>query len=132
MGFEVAVQAAVYSNLGGYAPLLAVVSGVFDDVDEFVEFPYVTIGESTHDENDTVAVLGDAVTISIHVWSRKRGKKETKTIQGLIYDALHRSSLIASGYDIISCDWESSQSFIDQDGLTRHGVQSFKILIDKI
>jgi len=131
MSFEIAIQTVVYQTLTAYAPLMSVVEAVRDEVDEFQDFPYVTIGESIHNEWDTDNTLGDDTSITVHVWSRHKGKKETKTIQGEIYNALHRASASYGGYDIISIDWQDSQSFIDQDGETRHGVQTFRILIDK-
>ncbi len=131
MSFEVAIQTVIYQTLTAHAPLMAMIEGVFDDVEESQNFPYVTIGESTHAENDTVAVFGDDSTITIHVWSRYEGRSETKRIQGAIYDALHRAKPTYTGYNIMGIDWVNSQSFIDTDGETRHGVQTFRILIDK-
>ncbi len=131
MSFEVAIQTVIYQTLTAHTPLMAMIEGVFDDVEESQIFPYVTIGESTHAENDTVAVFGDDSTITIHVWSRYEGRSETKRIQGAIYDALHRAKPTYTGYNIMGIDWVNSQSFIDTDGETRHGVQTFRILIDK-
>lgn len=131
MSFEIAIHTVIYQTLTSHAPLMAMVKGVFDDVSEDQTFPYVTIGESTHNENDTVAVFGDDSTITVHVWSRYEGRSETKRIQGAIYDALHRAKPTYSGYNIMGVDWVSSDSFIDTDGETRHGVQVFRILIDK-
>lgn len=131
MSFEIAVQTVVYQKLTESAALMSLVNGVFDEVPEYTDAPYITIGESTHNQDDTDTSLGDNATITINTWSEGRGKKETKTIQGAIYDAMHRVSASYAGYDIIAIDWENSQSFMDQDGLTRHGVQTFRILIDK-
>ena len=132
MGFEIAVQTVIYQKLASYAPLLALVVGVYDDVDEDQLFPYVTIGESTHNAWDTDNTLGDDTTISVHVWSRKSGKKETKTIQGEIYNALQRSNLTYAGHDIIAVDWVGSETFMDADGKTRHGVQTFRVLLERV
>jgi hypothetical protein len=132
MSFELAVQGVVYNTLFADAPLNALIQGVFDDVPQHQTFPYVSIGESTHNQDDTVGTLGDVASIIVHSWSRARGKKETKQIQGAIYDALHRKSATYTGYDIIGIDWEGSQSFTDADGLTRHGVTTFKILLQKV
>ena len=131
MSFEVAVQTAVFGLLSVNSALNALVVGVYDEAPEDAEFPYVTIGESVHNEGDTVNTLGDDASVTVHCWSRYRGKKQIKEIQGAIYDALHRANTTYAGYDIISINWDTSQSFIDQDGLTRHGVQSFTVFVDK-
>lgn len=132
MSFETAVQTTLYTVLSNNAPLNAIVQGVYDDVDDDQEFPYVVIGESFHNEADTFDTFGDDVTVSIHSWSDSqtaRGRKEVKEIQGAIYTALHRYSGIVAGYHIIAIDWQSSETLVD-DGNTRHGVQNFRVLLD--
>lgn len=137
MAFESAIQTAVYGALNADSTLLAAVTGVYDDVPQAIDpgaaanFPYITIGEDTHAEWDTDTSLGDDATITIHVWSRGRGRKETKDIQALIYGLLHRANLAVTGYNLVGVDWIQSQSFMDADGLTRHGVQTFRITIEE-
>lgn len=141
MGFETAVQEVIYSTLSADEALTSKVEGIFDAVPQLSrecgkvqqqKFPYVTIGEAIHNAWDTDNTLGNDVSIVIHTWSRARGRQETKEIQGIIYAALNRKKLAYTGYDIITIDFESSQTFTDADGLTRHGVQSFRILIDEV
>ena len=137
MGYETEIQAAIYSALSGDSTLMASVTGVYDDVPQSGDpgdgsaFPYITIGEASHLEWDTDTELGADVTVTIHVWSRHRGRKEVKEIQGHIYRLLHRASLIISGYNLVGVDWIQSDSFMDADGLTRHGVQTFRITIEE-
>lgn len=133
MSFENAVQDSVYDCLRASAALAAVVGvRVYDSVPQNVTFPYVVIGEDIHTEWSAHYEVGSSASITVHTWSRHRGQKETKTIQGLIFAALDRITLTAAGYDIISCDSEGSQSFLDVDGLTRHGISTFKVLLEKI
>jgi hypothetical protein len=137
MSFENAIQVAIYQTLSSDSTLMASVTGVYDTAPQALDagaadnFPYVTIGEDTHIEWDTDTELGADVTVTIHVWSRDRGRKETKTIQGLIYGLLHRASLSISGYNLVGVDWLQSDSFLDTDGLTRHGVQTFRITVEE-
>lgn len=133
MSFETAIQDVILSTLRADAALLALVSGVYDSVPQKgTEYPYVTIGEDNHNEWDTDTTLGSDCTITIHTWSRHRGRGETKQIQGTIYDALHRAELTVDGYRIHTIDLQNSQSFTDADGLTRHGVQTFRVLIERV
>lgn len=131
MSFETAIQTAVYNALKNDAGLMALIEGVYDSVPQTETFPYVTIGEDTHAGWNTSTTLGTDVSVVINTWSRDRGRKETKLIQGEIYDALSRATLTYSGYDIINIEFEGSESFMDADGLTRHGVQSFRVLIER-
>lgn len=130
MSFETAVQTAIYQALSGNAALAALVTGVYDNVPQGTAFPYVSIGQDVHNEWDTDTTQGSDCSITIHVWSRKRGRKEVKAIQAAIYDVLHRADLTQSGYKIDNLMWENSQSFMDADGKTRHGVQTFRMQIE--
>lgn len=130
MSFDLAVQKAVFDKLNGASALTAI-APILDDVDEFESYPYVTIGEDVLGEWDTCTTQGADGTITIHVWSRHKGRKEVKQIFSEIYAALHRQSLTVSGYDIISTMWVNSASFLDSDGLTRHGVQTYRLLVDE-
>lgn len=137
MGFELAIQGAVYAALSGHAPLTALVRGVYDAQprpltgSDALQFPYVTIGEDTNNDWSTDTESGDDATITVHTWSRYNGRKEEKAIQAEIYAALHRATLTVTGYALVSCDWISSDSLIDADGETRHGVQTFRLLLDQ-
>jgi hypothetical protein len=116
------------------------VTGVYDSVPQPQKYPYITIGEDLHSEWSTSTNLGSDVSVVINTWDRSnkssdtkaRGKKKTKQIQGEIFDALNRANLTYPGYDIISIEQQNSESFIDADGITVHGVQTFRVLIDRI
>lgn len=138
MSFGIAIQQAIYGQLIGHAPLMALVTDVYDDVPQALDsgaasaFPYVTIGEDVHQDWSTDTSLGDDATITIHTWSRYRGRKETKQIQGAIYDALTRVDLSVTGYKMVAIDFVDEQSFVDTDGLTRHGVSTFRVILDEM
>jgi len=127
MSFETAVQTVIYTALSGN-----VTAPVFDAVPQQQAYPYVTIGDDNHVEWDTDTDSGATVSVTIHVWSQGRGRAETKRIQGLIYDILHDAALTIAGFVIVSSYFESSVSFMDSDGKTRHGVQTFRIIIEKV
>ena len=124
------VQKAIVARLRAYSALTDIVSGVFDDVPQDAEFPYVAIGDMTLIPFDTFDTVGDEQTIMIHTWSDYRGRKEVKTIQAHIYGALNRHELDLDNGTLIGCDQELSEDFVDADGLRRHGVQRFRLLVD--
>lgn len=123
---------------GGRYDLAALVVGVYDDVPQAADsgnaskFPYVTIGESVHTDWSNDTNNGDDATVTIHSWSRYAGRKEIKQIQGAVYDILHRSGLSIAGYATVGVDWLQSESFVDADGETYHGVQTFRFIIDQL
>lgn len=120
-----ALQQAIYTRLSDQLSV-----EVYDHVPQDAAYPYVTIGEGTESEWDTDDSLGIDATINIHVWSRYRGRKEVKQLQDQIYAALHRYDLPVSGADTVLVNFEFADSFVDPDGLTRHGVQRFRIITE--
>lgn len=123
-----ALQEAVYNRLASYTPLTVVIDGIYDHVDQDdADFPYVTIGEAVIAENNTDSNLGVIATQTIHVWSDQPQRTETKQIQSLIAEALARYDLPISGFTLITCELESESSFLDADGVTRHGQSTFTI-----
>lgn len=133
MSFEQALQKAVYDQLSAYPDMPSVYDDVPVDVkgQPAVAFPYVVLGEDTHIPFDTDDSLGSESTVTLHVWSRYRGKKEAKGIQALIYDALTRQPLMLDAHDLITLEFEYSEVMLDPDGITRHGVQRFRALIEQ-
>jgi hypothetical protein len=110
---------------------------VYDDVQQdakgnvLAAFPYIVLGEDTHAPWDTDDSIGSESTITIHVWSRQRGKKETKQIQGLIYEALHRHELEVLGFATMTVEFDYSDVILDADGQTRHGVSRYRVFIEE-
>lgn len=130
MSFETVVQQTVFNKLFNDLSY-----PVYDDVPQSnnsSNFPYVTIGEDILTAIDTDTELMQRVSITIHVWSREPGRKECKEIQGEIYTSLNRANLTAAGYNFITITGEDSTSFYDADGFTRHGVQTFNLLIEEL
>lgn len=126
MNFEEALHQAVFERLSDELS-----TPVYDDVPRNAAFPYVVVGEDTHVPFDTDDSLGSESTVTIHVWSRYRGKKEAKQIQGEIYDALTRQELTVEDHDLITIEFEYSDVVLDPDAQTRHGVQRFRAVVER-
>ncbi len=120
------IQAALFEQLStlGYP--------VWDHVPQASEFPYIVIGDDTSNQWDTDDSVGSDSTCTIHVWSRNRGRKEVKEIMRVIYEKLHRAEFPIIGGDLIECQAEFQESFMDADGLTRHGVIRFRLTVDQV
>lgn len=130
--FALVVQKAIYDQLSTDLATL-----VYDDVlqpsnsGNSADFPYITIGEDVLTYNDTDTDRSNNVSITIHVWSRKQGRLETKTIQSEIYDSLHNANIVQAGYNFVIITEQNSTSFLDPDGATRHGIQTFNLIIEE-
>ncbi len=141
---QLETQRTIYNRLLTWADLIAVIGDgasperarVYDNVPQGVwgendqSFTgYVVIGDDTANEGGTKSRDGQEITVTIHTWSRKNGKREIKQMQSAIYGALHDQSLSVIGGNMINLRWEFAESFMDQDGHTRHGVQRFRMYV---
>jgi len=124
MSAELEIQKAIYSALDS-----ALSINVYDNVPDNAAAPYVVIGDDTVAEFDTDGERGFEATVTIHTWSTYRGRSQVKEIMSAVYNALHRADLTVQGYNLLGCDFEFSETFLESDGVTRHGVQRFRILI---
>lgn len=125
------LQKAIFTRLNAFAALTALIDAIYDHVPQDPTFPYLQIGDDTSVPFDTHDSQGSDNTITIHSWSRYRGKSEIKQIQRETYNALHRFSLVVTGVTTVDCEWEFADSFKDPDGITRHGVQRFRVMLDE-
>jgi hypothetical protein len=124
MSAELEIQKAVFARLNN-----ALSVPVYDAVPDNAVAPYIVIGDDTLIEFDSDGANGFEATITVHTWSIYRGRFEVKQLMGLIYNSLHRAELNVQGYNLLGCDCEFSETFLESDGVTRHGVQRFRILI---
>lgn len=130
--FFTVVQKEIYSILANSAELGAVTNGVFDSVPQDTAYPYVTIGEDVFTDMSTDTELINSVSITIHTWSRFSGRSEIKKIQGVIYDLLNRAIISNNEFKFININQVTAQSQIDSDGETRHGIQTFNLILEEL
>lgn len=131
MSFDLVIQKSLIDTLKNDTQLNRIISNVYDYVPEKPTFPYISIGEDSLTELDTSSHDGASCALYIHTWSAQKGRKQTKAIQGHIRRILHRVELEHFNYSFHYCRWESSQSFIDADGVTRHGICLYNIFIQE-
>lgn len=126
------VQEAIYSKVSGISGLGA---GVYDHAPQGeTNYPYVIIDPMDTADNSTIteteAIVGQ---FNIHVWSKQKSSLETATIQKKIYDALHLANdLNPTPYGVSIIIQESSSILRDPDGITRHGVQTYRIEFEPV
>jgi hypothetical protein len=126
------LQKTVYSALTGasitdYAG--NAITGVFDDLPENTSYPYIVIGEET--AIDTSAKDKDIFehTLTIHIWSQYRGRRDIKEIMEQVHDTLHDSSLSVTGASMVNMRQEFQTTLLEGDGITRHGVMRFRAVV---
>ena len=123
------LQKAVYTRLTGDATLMALITGVYDDVPEDSTYPYCVIGEESAINSGTKTVDAVEHSLSLHVWSRYRGLYEIKTIMERIYTLLHDYDLSVTDVSFINLRQEFETTIVDADGITRHGIIRFRAVV---
>lgn len=132
MTFELSLQTALYQALTGNSALNTAIGGkIYDHVPQKTEYPFISIGEAITQNFDSQAFSGFSVDFDINVWTREPNLAGLKTFQGLIYDALHGAELSQSGYTFTPSIAISSQNFLDDDGETWRGLQTFQTIVEK-
>lgn len=125
------LQRAVFTALDG-ATITgegSVAVSVYDDVPEGRSYPYIVIGEETSRNISAKDNDGHEHTLTIHVWSQYRGRKEIKQIMEQIYTALHDSAITVSGASLVNIKQEFEQTLLEGDGITRHGIIRFRAVV---
>ena len=125
------LQKTIYAKLNTDSTIKTTYSAtVHDHVSSGTAFPYVVIGEETLiDDSSSKDIDFNEFTLTIHTFSRNRGRKEAKQIMARIYTLLHKASLTVTGANHINTRFEYSDVVREQDGLTYHGIQRFRTIL---
>ena len=124
-----AIQKAIYDSLNSDTTISGMITGIFDDVNEGTAYPYIVIGDDTAINVGTKTVDALEYTLTLHVWSQYRGRKEVKEIMAAIYDVLHDADLTVQNSVLVNIRQEFEQTLVDGDGITRHGVIRFRAVV---
>lgn len=132
------LQRAIYAALTGDAALMALITGVYADVqqpnlpEDNAAFPYVTIGQDNLSPFDTKTDNGTTAVCQIDVWSRENNLLEVKAIGAAIHAALHHQSLTITGANHVLTVVETATYSKDPDGQTKRGMVMVRVIYDEI
>ena len=105
------------------------ITGVFDDVPQGTAYPYIVVGEETAIDVSSKDKDIFEHTLTVHVWSQYRGRRDIKVIMKQVHDILHDSSLTVSGGSMVNMRQEFQTTLLEGDGITRHGVIRFRAVV---
>lgn len=134
------LREALVTTLKAHAGLSALLStdprdaspAVYDHVTQEATFPYVVIGEPEGTEHDADDIQGWDFDIEIHQFSRFRGFEEVENIQRQLDDALHRAAPLVTDARVTTMHRVQTRAILDPDGLTRHGIHSFRVILEEL
>lgn len=125
------VQVAIKARLTGDSAHMALLAGdgIYDEPSQNVPFPYQTIGDISETVSDTFQEGMRTLTATIDTWSRYKGNKEASAIQDSEIKLLHRAALALASLHCVGCRCTYDDIQPDPDGLTRHGVTRYEIVV---
>ena len=127
-GASWALQQAVYAALTGDAALTALIGGrVFDAVPPSPVFPYLVLAEA----RETAAGSGLAEhSLTLHVWSRGSGARESKQIAAAASAVLDGAALPLDRYLLVNLQFLSAEYTRQSDGQTWRGLLRFRAVTE--
>jgi Protein of unknown function (DUF3168) len=126
-----AVQDALYDSLLASSALQAVLGNpprLYDHVPSAPTYPYISFGNVSAVPFDTKDRTGFRQVMRFHIWSRYRGRKESKDIGKVLYGVLHRAVMTVTGEAFVDCRLLSISVEREADNLTTHTTVDYEIL----
>ena len=129
-----ALQQAIFATLSSSDAVKDAVGDpprVFDAVPRGALFPYIVIGDDRESDWSTQTDAGSEHALTIHVWSRAAGRRETRLAGQAVIDALDGAELALDGHTLIDLRWLASESARDSDGETVHAQLRFRAVLEE-
>ena len=120
---------AVYTKLNNTSGLTGLLSESLAD-DQV--FPKIWIEDGGADDWSNKDDNGLEANINLHIGSRYRGTKELRGLMDKCYAALHFVDLTLTNGQSVLCQFTRHDIVTDSDGITRHGVMRFKLLVSEV
>ncbi|WP_327587041.1 DUF3168 domain-containing protein [Nonomuraea sp. NBC_00507] len=96
------VQQAIYARLTADAPLMGLIDGVYDEVPEAKDKPYIVFAEITEKDDSTHDRRGFELMVTLNIWSAYRGFGQIGQVLTNVDRVLHRVQLDVAGWELIS------------------------------
>jgi len=126
------LQKAIYAALSQDGGLVARLGGVHihDHAPANVPFPYVTFGRTSVYDWSTGTESGTEQLLTLHVWSKAKGKGETHELMEAIATRLNDAALILEGHHLVNLRLEFSEIVFDEDLSVHHGLLRFRAVTE--
>ncbi|HEY4124730.1 MAG TPA: DUF3168 domain-containing protein [Rhizomicrobium sp.] len=128
-----ALQTAIFAKLSADTSVKAVLgnpSRLYDEVPRNGAMPYLVIGDDKESDWSTSTDSGTEHALVLHVWSRARGRKESKSIADVIRASLDDATLTPAGHTLIDIKYQSAEFLRQTDGQTYHAIIRFRAVTE--
>ncbi|HNH44530.1 MAG TPA: DUF3168 domain-containing protein [Agitococcus sp.] len=120
---------AVYVALDATTGLTGIISESLSNADPF---PKIWIEDGGADDWSNKDDNGLEAFVNLHVGSQKEGTKEIRGLMDKCHSALHNVDLVLANGQSVLCQFVRHDVVIDSDGITRHGIMRFKLLVSEV
>ena len=120
---------AVWAKLNATTGLVGL---VYEILENDQAFPKIWIEDGGADDWSNKDDAGLEANITLHIGSRYEGTKEIRSLMDKCHAALHNASLTLAAGQSVLCQFDRHDMVIDSDGVTRHGVMRFRLLISEV
>lgn len=129
-----ALQQSIYQHLAADSAVTQLLGGpeIYDDVPRSAEFPYLTFGASQIRDWSTASDDSDEHIVTMHIWSRANGRKETFEVMNAVRDALNGANLTLTDHRLVNLRFEFSDARREPDGETYHGVVRYRAVTEPL
>lgn len=125
------IQQAIYARLTGDTALMAIAK-VYDEIPETASYPHVSFGVTQEQPDDAHDRQGLHVDVTLDIWSKYAGNKESATILAHLDRLLDRKPLNVAGFTKVSIARAWHQFIRDPDPKIRHCPVRFRIWLEEI
>ena len=129
-----ALQQSIFSTLGAEPAIVALLgeARIYDHVPQPATYPYVSFGQSIIRDSSTGTEASDEHMLTLHIWSRAEGRKETHELIDAVRSALHDRPLALTGHRLVNLRHEFSEARREPDGDTIHGLVRLRAVTEPL
>jgi hypothetical protein len=126
------LQKAIFVALEADAALAALLGGpkIYDHAPADVAFPYVTFGRTSIFDWSTDTESGSELLFTLHVWSKRPGKREALAVIEAIRAVLDDAALDLDSHHLASLRLEFAEARYDEEQAVYHGLARFRALVE--
>lgn len=130
------IQRAIFEKLSEHESIVGTVYDHMPDTsEEGFAYPFTVMSDHTAESWDTDTDEGIDMVITVDTWSQYVGNAELKLMMDTAREALNHTELTLTeiGLHCVLVEMQREQVLTDpSDGLTRHGIQEFRLLVEKL
>lgn len=134
MSASAELQRAIHEALASEPELTAILGSgrIHDMAAANVPYPYITLGRTSMYDWSTGTELGTEHLVTLHIWSKAKGKREAHEIMDLVANRLHDAELDLEGHHLVNLRLEFSEIVYDENVSVHHGLLRFRAATEPI